>query len=611
MDSRSKAILVSLRGSEATQALHKQKVDSRFKAMDCHALQSKALDDRKSNKSKQNTKDSRKNTRNLKTPQAAKPTPAPSPSDSRIEAQNLNESAKDSRICDEKSGLFKRVQGRILGVCNRSARAEIADLSRKTSEAVQGEAEAGFFSKAESTSKAESPLTPKTQKAGFIGVVGRPNTGKSSLLNLLVGEHLALISHKANATRNTMRFIVPYTTKDRTACQMIFVDTPGLHKREKLLNQFMLEAALKTMRDCDVCVFMASVFDDTKQYEEFLELFYANDSHKKHILVINKTDMLPPKKLLGVLEKYAKFSDKFSALIPISVKKSHNITELLESIAKLLPDSPPLFDEDEMTTHTMREIAKEMVRQSIFENLSDEIPYESDVIVTEFFYKPRTRDLVLGKHSADFGDSRAVITDKVTPTLESPKNSKSPTAKRSFFRKQGIPLAARRCFFRKQATAVQGGGTQAGFFRTPRILKEDDLGKCEKSAENKNQPQSKKVDSRGNALLSSLRADLSAWQSTQKSTTALESTFATTNAPMYIAHIYANIYVLKPSQKRIIIGQNGSTIKRIGAAARGSIERILGERVFLRLQVIVDKQWAKNANNLKSFGYNLQLQQSK
>ncbi|MDL0080135.1 GTPase Era [Helicobacter zhangjianzhongii] len=626
MDSRSKAILVSLRGSEATQALHKQKVDSRFKAMDRHALQSKARDDRKSNKSKQNTKDSRKNTQILKTPQnentesvfdtnaaggrkmdstqnaqnlnnpqAAKPTPAPSPSDSKIEAQNLNESAKDSRICDEKSGLFKRVQGRILGVCNRSARAEIADLSRK----------------AESTSKAESPLTPKTQKAGFVGVVGRPNTGKSSLLNLLVGEHLALISHKANATRNTMRFIVPYTTKDRTACQMIFVDTPGLHKREKLLNQFMLEAALKTMRDCDVCVFMASVFDDTKQYEEFLELFYANDSHKKHILVINKTDMLPPKKLLGVLEKYAKFSDKFSALIPISVKKSHNITELLESIAKLLPDSPPLFDEDEMTTHTMREIAKEMVRQSIFENLSDEIPYESDVIVTEFFYKPRTRDLVLGKHSADFGDSRVVITDKVTPTLESPKNSKSPTAKRSFFRKQGIPLAARRCFFRKQATAVQGGGTQAGFFRNPRILKEDYLGKCEKSAENKNQPQSKKVDSRGNALLSSLRADLSAWQSTQKSTTTLESTFATTNAPMHIVHIYANIYVLKPSQKRIIIGQNGSTIKRIGAAARESIERILGERVFLRLQVIVDKQWAKNANNLKSFGYNLQLQQSK
>ena len=331
------------------------------------------------------------------------------------------------------------------------------------------------------------------QRAGFVGILGRPNAGKSSLLNHLAGQNLALISHKANATRNKMHFIIPHTTREGIDTQIIFVDTPGIHQREKLLNQFMLEVALKVMKDCDLCVFMASVHDDLSHYEKFLSLYQnalESTTPRKHILVLSKIDTATHEELLSAIEKYNKFSEHFYALIPISTKKPRNVNELLEQIAKRLPESSALFDEDDITTHTMREIAKEMIRQSIFSNLSDEIPYESDVILTSFAYKTK----------------RAPLTSK------------------TFTSKTFAPKSARQRFTTKQ-----------------------------------------------------------------------------------IAHISANIYVLKNSQKKIIIGSEGATLKRIGMQARASIEEILGTQVFLRLSVIVDSKWAKNKKNLKNFGYNFEL----
>ncbi|WP_441294755.1 MULTISPECIES: GTPase Era [unclassified Helicobacter] len=331
-------------------------------------------------------------------------------------------------------------------------------------------------------------LPSSVQRAGFVGILGRPNAGKSSLLNHLAGQNLALISHKANATRNKMHFIIPHTTREGIDTQIIFVDTPGIHQREKLLNQFMLEVALKVMKDCDLCVFMASVHDDLSHYEKFLALYQnalESTAPRKHILVLSKIDTATHEELLSTIDKYNKFSEHFYALIPISTKKPRNINELLEQIAKRLPESSALFDEDDITTHTMREIAKEMIRQSIFSNLSDEIPYESDVILTGFAYKLKR-----------------------------------------------VPLAPM-TFASKSA-------------RQRSITKQ-------------------------------------------------------------IAHISANIYVLKNSQKKIIIGSEGATLKRIGMQARASIEEILGTQVFLCLSVIVDSKWVKNKKNLKNFGYNFEL----
>lgn len=211
-------------------------------------------------------------------------------------------------------------------------------------------------------------------KCGFVAVVGRPNAGKSSLLNYLVGEKLAMVSKKAQATRKRMHIIV---THDAT--QIVFVDTPGIHKKEKLLNQFMLGEALKAMGDCDLIVFLAPANDSLEEYEKFLEL--QESKRAKHIVLLTKVDWLSNEELLKQLSMYQKYQDRFEAIIPFSIKKNIGKTQLLDVIVKYLEPSPWLYDDDMLTTEYMRSIYKEFIRESIFENISDEIPYESDVII--------------------------------------------------------------------------------------------------------------------------------------------------------------------------------------------------------------------------------------
>ncbi len=211
-------------------------------------------------------------------------------------------------------------------------------------------------------------------KSGFIAVVGRPNSGKSTLLNFLVGEKLAMVSKKAQATRKRMNIIVMHKGN-----QLIFVDTPGIHKKERLINEFMLEEALKAMGDADLILFLAPVTDRLDEYEKFLAL--KESSKAKHIVLLTKIDHVPQGKILEKLGEYQKYQDRFEAIIPFSVKKKVGKEALLDEVVKHLPPSPPLYDTDITTTEFVRDIYKELIRESIFENLSDEIPYESDVTI--------------------------------------------------------------------------------------------------------------------------------------------------------------------------------------------------------------------------------------
>ncbi|WP_457597196.1 GTPase Era [Hydrogenimonas sp.] len=218
-------------------------------------------------------------------------------------------------------------------------------------------------------------------KAGFVAVVGRPNAGKSTLLNWLVGEKLAMVSKKAQATRKRMNVIVMHGD-----AQIVFVDTPGIHEKERLLNRFMLQEAIKAIGDCDLVLFLAPAKDPLAHYEKFLAL---NTKNRPHILVLTKIDEVSNEALLKKIAEYQRYQDRFLALIPVSVTKNVGKEALLEEIARHLPSSPWLYDPEILTTSHIREIYKELIREAIFENLSDEIPYETDVIVEKIEEIPR------------------------------------------------------------------------------------------------------------------------------------------------------------------------------------------------------------------------------
>ncbi|MDD3025775.1 GTPase Era [Aliarcobacter skirrowii] len=225
-------------------------------------------------------------------------------------------------------------------------------------------------------------------KCGYVSVVGRPNAGKSSLLNWLVGEKIAMVSHKANATRKRSNIIVMHEDD-----QIVFVDTPGIHETEKLLNKFMLDEALKAIGDCDLILFLAPVTDSLKYYEDFLE---KNKKNTKHILLLTKIDFVNNEELMSKLKEYEKYSDKYEAIIPISIKKATKKSDILGEVVKYLPVHPYLFDPEIITTEHLRDIYKEFIREAIFENISDEIPYEADVMINKIEEKPNV-DVIKAK----------------------------------------------------------------------------------------------------------------------------------------------------------------------------------------------------------------------
>ena len=209
-------------------------------------------------------------------------------------------------------------------------------------------------------------------KSGFVSSIGRTNAGKSSFLNALLNEKIAIVSHKQNATRRKINGIV-MNGED----QIIFTDTPGLHESNKAINQLLISQAIKSMGDCDLIVFLAPIHDDTSDYEKFLAL----NPEKPHILVLTKVDESSNTKVLEKITQYQKFQDKFAALLTFSTKQPTYKKPLLDEICKLLPEHEYFYDPEFLTPTNEKEIFREFILEAIYENLSDEIPYLSDAII--------------------------------------------------------------------------------------------------------------------------------------------------------------------------------------------------------------------------------------
>ena len=206
-------------------------------------------------------------------------------------------------------------------------------------------------------------------KSGFVAIVGRPNVGKSTLLNRLAGQKIAIVSNKPQTTRTAIKGII-----NRDDAQIIFTDTPGIHKPKNKLGEKMAETIDNAVTDVDVLVYLIEATDrGIGMANEFI-LKKVKDSGKKAILAINKVDLVKKENILELIKLYSE-EHNFEAIVPISARENDGIDILLEKIIDILPEGPTYYDTEEWTDQTERQIIEETIREKALKLLDDEIPH--------------------------------------------------------------------------------------------------------------------------------------------------------------------------------------------------------------------------------------------
>ena len=211
-------------------------------------------------------------------------------------------------------------------------------------------------------------------KSGFVAIVGRPNVGKSTLLNRIVGQKIAIMSDKAQTTRNKIQGV--YTTPE---AQLIFIDTPGIHKPKHRLGDFMVESAYSALREVDAVLFMISADQKRGRGDDFIIERLKNVQSPVY-LIINKIDKVHPDELLGIIEDYSA-QMPFAQVVPISATEGNNVDRLMEVLIAEMPEGPQYFPDDQVTDHPEYFIVSELIREKVLFLTRDEVPHSVAVVV--------------------------------------------------------------------------------------------------------------------------------------------------------------------------------------------------------------------------------------
>ena len=211
-------------------------------------------------------------------------------------------------------------------------------------------------------------------KSGFVSIIGRPNVGKSTLLNRIVGQKVAIMSDVPQTTRNKIQGVV---TSDDS--QIVFIDTPGIHKPQTRLNDFMLKSAYSTFNEVDLVLFMVNAAEKRRAGDNFI-LEKLKNLRTPKFLVINKIDQVKPEELLKIIMDYTS-DNEFNEVIPISAIQGNNVDEMMVTIKKYMPEGPQFYPDDQVTDHPEYFVVSEFIREKILQLTKEEVPHSVAVVV--------------------------------------------------------------------------------------------------------------------------------------------------------------------------------------------------------------------------------------